>query len=105
MRSRFLGDEGGEKVGEGEVGVGGMTVSLQARCVASVSPSAAARHSRSSSAARAASACSGVSSGRWRFGDEGGENWGEGERGVSGRERSSVFGCTTLLSSVVDECE
>ena len=90
-RSRFFGDEGGEKVGEGDVGVGGITVSLQTLWVASVSPSAAALDSRSSSAAKFASACSGVSSGLCRFGEEGGENCGEGDLGVRGRDLSSSF--------------
>ena len=54
------------------------------------SPSAAARLSRSSSAASAAAASSVVSSLRCRLGDDGGEQVGDGERGVGGRLRSSM---------------
>ena len=85
--SRRLGEDGSENVGEGEGGVGGMTVSRHARCVASVSPSAAARDSRSSSVASAVSAPGGGSA-HSLLGDAVGENVGEGDRGVSGRLRS-----------------
>ena len=85
--SRRLGEDGSEKVGEGEGGVGGMTVSRHARCVASVRPSAAARDSKSSSVASADSAPGGGSA-HCRLGDAVGENVGEGDRGVSGRLRS-----------------
>ena len=64
-----------------------MTVSRHARCVASVSPSAAARDSRSSSVASADSAPGGGSA-HCRLGDAVGEKVGEGDRGVSGRLRS-----------------
>mmetsp|Transcript_48096 Transcript_48096/g.111402 ORF Transcript_48096/g.111402 Transcript_48096/m.111402 type:complete len:293 (-) Transcript_48096:112-990(-) len=99
-----LGDDGGENVGEGEDGVGGRNVSSQER-VASQMPSAAARLSRSSSAATAAAASAGESSTFCRFGDDGGEHVGEGERGVGGSERSSpiciVFMCST--GSIIPE--
>ena len=58
-----LGELGGEKVGDGDEGVGGNAVSFHTRRSISCSPSAAARVSRSSSAAE----CSPLpSSSRWR---------------------------------------
>lgn len=89
---RCFGELGGENVGEGDLGVGGRAVSFQTRCVTSLSPSAAARVSRSSSAAESTPAvpARAAASARCRFGEPGGEHVGEGERGVGGRLRSSA---------------
>lgn len=82
-----FGEDGGENVGDGDEGVGGSAVSFHTRCVTSFSPSAAARTSRSSSAAESdAEACLSF---LCRLGDSGGEHVGDGERGVGGKERSS----------------
>ena len=58
-----LGELGGEKVGDGDEGVGGNAVSFHTRRSISCSPSAAARVSRSSSAAESSPL---PSSSRWR---------------------------------------
>lgn len=105
---RCLGDDGGENVGDGEDGVGGRLVSRHTRWVVSLRPSAAARVSRSSSAAESevwpapspfVACCASLllalraSSFRCRLGDDGGEQVGDGERGVGGSERSSAAAC------------
>ena len=88
-----LGEEGGEKVGEGDDGVGGSAVSRHTRRSISCNPRAAARVSRSSSAAESSPEAFPASSSRfwaWRLGDDGGEHVGDGERGVGGRLRSTT---------------
>jgi hypothetical protein len=88
-----LGDDGGENVGDGDDGVGGSAVSRHTRRSTSCRPSAAARVSRSSSAAECSPLPFVASSSRfcaWRFGDDGGEHVGDGERGVGGSERSTA---------------
>ena len=89
-----LGEDGGEKVGDGDEGVGGSAVSRHTRRSISCRPSAAARVSKSSSAAEsspeAAAFCSSSRFCACRFGDDGGEHVGDGERGVGGSERSTA---------------
>ena len=70
---RLRGDPGGEKVGDGDDGVGGSAVSFQSRCVLSLRPSAAARVSRSSSAACSCGGFSSSGSVFCRFGVSGGD--------------------------------
>lgn len=99
---RCLGELGGEKVGEGDDGVGGSAVSFHTRCVTSCSPSAAARVSRSSSnvdSELSADVPPFISLPFCRFGELGGEHVGEGDLGVGGRLRSSTPRAKTLLGS------
>jgi len=89
---RCLGELGGEKVGDGDDGVGGSAVSFHTRCVTSLRPSAAARVSRSSSRVGSVpgAAPDFGSPPFCRLGELGGEHVGEGLRGVGGRLRSSA---------------
>ena len=87
---RCFGELGGEKVGDGDEGVGGSAVSFHTRCVTSLRPSAAARVSRSSSrvGSEPGAPTAFASPLFCLFGEPGGEHVGEGLRGVGGRLRS-----------------
>ena len=87
-----LGDDGGETVGDGAEGVGGSAVSRHTRRSISCRPSAAARVSRSSSTAEISPVLPSSSAvfWAWRLGDDGGEQVGDGDRGVGGRLRSTA---------------